>query len=111
MAFDGTTRRVRAEDTSEWVTVPAKQSTVGTWPVGSMWRANYFFDVKDCNGVKKCVDECTLARKGNGDCRGQMEDNVKVPADIPGGDYVLSWRWDAEASPQIWSGCANVFIA
>ena len=29
-------------------------------------------------------------------------DHVAVPSDIEAGDYLLSWRWDCEQSPQIW---------
>lgn len=36
-------------------------------------------------------------------------DLVKVP-DVPPGDYVLSWRWDVEQLPQVWSNCADVKI-
>jgi len=38
-------------------------------------------------------------------------DKVVIPADIEAGDYLLSWRWDAEQSPQIWQNCADVQIA
>jgi len=37
-------------------------------------------------------------------------DRVQVPADLPAGDYLLSFRWDSEQSPQIWSNCADVTI-
>jgi hypothetical protein len=37
-------------------------------------------------------------------------DKVKIPADLPPGDYVLSWRWDAEQTPQVWANCADVTI-
>lgn len=37
-------------------------------------------------------------------------DKVVVPSDIEAGDYLLSWRWDAEQSPQIWQNCADVKI-
>ena len=30
-------------------------------------------------------------------------DQVQVPADIEPGDYVLSFRWDCEQTPQVWS--------
>jgi len=39
----------------------------------------------------------------------QIVDQVKVP-DIPVGDYVLSFRWDCEQTPQIWSQCADIRI-
>jgi hypothetical protein len=37
-------------------------------------------------------------------------DSVQVPKDIPTGEYVLSFRLDAESSPQIWSQCADITI-
>ena len=39
-----------------------------------------------------------------------IENTLNVPADIPAGDYVLGWRWDAEATSQIWSTCADITI-
>lgn len=38
-------------------------------------------------------------------------DRVQIPADITPGDYVLSFRWDCEQTPQIWQNCADVTIA
>ena len=35
-------------------------------------------------------------------------DELVVP-DAPG-DYVLSWRWDAEQTAQVWSTCADITI-
>lgn len=37
-------------------------------------------------------------------------DKLRVPQDLPDGEYVLSWRWDCEQTPQIWTTCANVKI-
>merc|ERR1711924_175015 len=37
-------------------------------------------------------------------------DKVIIPSDIDTGDYLLSWRWDCEQSPQIWQNCADVRI-
>jgi hypothetical protein len=35
---------------------------------------------------------------------------LQVP-DLPTGDYVLSFRWDAEQVQQVWSHCADIHIA
>jgi hypothetical protein len=35
-------------------------------------------------------------------------DKVEVPEHLEEGDYILSWRWDCEQSPQIWQQCADV---
>jgi len=37
-------------------------------------------------------------------------DRVEVPSDLPPGDYLLSWRWDCEQTPQVWTNCADVSI-
>jgi len=37
-------------------------------------------------------------------------DKVVIPADLPDGDYLVSWRWDAEQTTQIWQNCADVTI-
>ena len=37
-------------------------------------------------------------------------DKVEVPKDLETGDYVLSFRWDCEQTPQIWNTCADVKI-
>ena len=36
-------------------------------------------------------------------------DYLKVP-DVPPGEYVLSFRWDCEASAQVWQSCADITI-
>merc|ERR1712118_59426 len=35
-------------------------------------------------------------------------DKVKVPEHLEEGEYLLSWRWDCEQSPQIWQQCADI---
>lgn len=39
----------------------------------------------------------------------QVVDKVRVPV-LPLGDYALSFRWDCEQTPQIWSQCSNIRI-
>jgi len=48
--------------------------------------------------------------KSYGNMPFSMVDEVKIPANAQG-DYVLSWRWDCEATPQVWNSCADVTIA
>merc|ERR1711879_1004999 len=31
--------------------------------------------------------------------------------DVPPGGYILSFRWDCEQLPQVWSNCADVKVA
>ena len=37
-------------------------------------------------------------------------DEVAVPEDLPVGEYVLSFRLDAERTPQVWTQCADVNV-
>lgn len=39
-----------------------------------------------------------------------MQDQVKVPEDMAAGEYVLSWRWDCEQTPQVWNSCADINV-
>ena len=36
---------------------------------------------------------------------------TKVPAHLPAGDYVLGYRYDCEATAQVWSNCADITLA
>jgi len=40
-----------------------------------------------------------------------IRDQLKIPAHLPPGKYVLGWRWDCEATAQVWSGCADVTLS
>jgi len=37
-------------------------------------------------------------------------DTLTVP-DVPAGDYVLQFRYDAEQTPQVWNSCSDVRIS
>jgi hypothetical protein len=48
---------------------------------------------------------------GRGPFPFSIVDEVLVPASLAPGPYILSWRWDAEQTKQVWSQCASVEIA
>merc|ERR1712007_198017 len=62
-----------------------------------------------CNGCKPYH-----LRQINQHCSAFMNftivDQVRVPV-LPSGQYILSFRWDCEQTPQIWTQCADVKIA
>ena len=35
---------------------------------------------------------------------------VQLPKDLPAGEYVLGFRWDCEATSQVWASCADVTL-
>jgi len=37
-------------------------------------------------------------------------DKVQVPVDLIPGEYVLSFRWDTEQTPQVWANCADITV-
>lgn len=37
-------------------------------------------------------------------------DVLKIPTMLPPGDYILGWRYDCEATAQVWSNCADVTL-
>eukprot|EP00040_Diaphanoeca_grandis_P015562 m.79529 g.79529 ORF g.79529 m.79529 type:complete len:373 (-) comp25223_c0_seq1:151-1269(-) len=39
-----------------------------------------------------------------------IRDVVKVPTDLAPGKYVLGWRYDCEATAQVWSNCADITL-
>lgn len=39
-----------------------------------------------------------------------IRDVVKIPSDLKPGKYVLGWRWDCEATAQVWSNCADITL-
>ena len=39
-----------------------------------------------------------------------IRDVIRIPLALKPGKYVLSWRWDCEATAQVWSSCADVTL-
>merc|ERR1712029_1065059 len=39
-----------------------------------------------------------------------MRDLVEVPETLEAGEYVLSFRWDCQKTPQVWNACANIQV-
>ena len=109
------------------------QTDQGTMPAGSQWRKNpipsglwaregpQFEPV--CEESQECFDHYTTGKGGFGVCKCsgysnmgpllpnvEIVDQVKVPATLKPGRYVLQWRWDCEESDQIWASCADIEV-
>jgi len=52
-----------------------------------------------------------VVNTNNGEWKFSLIDQLVIPKDLPNGDYLLSWRWDCEATAQVWSNCADITIA
>ena len=101
--------------------------TEGTSPRGSMWAMNPLpveptaeFPPPCKSGTQPPVRAPKAVGKYSynpGPCAGNWPtsvsilDTVRVPADLPPGEYVLGWRWDCELTAQVWSACADITIA
>ena len=112
-------------DDSSRIEFLANRTREGTFPLGSEWTMN---PIPVCNSTDmgwidpSCPEGWEFPPKAPG-LHGTGEDvskpgepafswtlmdEVEVPADLEQGDYVLSFRWDCEATPQIWNSCANI---
>jgi len=110
------------------VVFTANRTTEGTYPPGSEWTMN---PIPVCNSTAmgwldpSCPDGTEFAPRGPGlqgvgehydgdyhapDFLWTLMDEVEVPMELETGEYVLSFRWDCEATPQIWSACSNIVI-
>ena len=79
-------------DPKNWEANPIVKTNVGTNPPGSEWvKVNL---PKDKVGSEKWA----------------FKDLVEVPESLKPGQYVLSFRWDCQQSPQVWNSCANIDI-
>lgn len=126
---------IRYEDGShEDITIPARDVSEGTQPVGSTWRRNPIpacnCDLSiGCGSGKEDMTKPYEQESGYGPvCPTGIQfeapfaggwvyynpsfsiiDQLKVPEQE--GDYILSWRWDCEQTPQIWNSCADITIS
>ena len=54
---------------------------------------------------------CKCSGSGDGDLyKVEVMDKLRLPVDLPAGEWVLGWRWDCEESTQVWSSCSDVTV-
>lgn len=98
----------------------------GTVPLGSMWAMNPLPQTPTddfpapCKAGSKEPVRAPMADGqygyNPGPCAGNwptsviIKDKVRVPANLPAGEYVLAWRWDCELTAQVWAACADITI-
>lgn len=82
------------------ISIPAHKCTIA----GKDWAANPIPTHEGGSPFKAPCPGC------EGDSNNfNLMDTVKVP-DVAPGDYVVSWRWDCEATTQVWANCGDVTI-
>merc|ERR1711869_69913 len=83
---------------------------MGGFGVGSCFGCNQKINPKDCNIFgKKYKNNCTADETQEQTFQWSIVDKVRVP-NVPPGDYVVSFRWDSEQTPQVWASCSDVKI-
>lgn len=102
LAFEGNTTTVRFVD-GRLLEIPAVRTTRGTSPAGSDWTRNPI-------PVDGAFPTPFPTNKTGWAWDFSLLDRVIIPASMPLGQYVLSWRWDCELTPEVWANCADVEI-
>lgn len=83
---------------------------LGGFGTGSCFGCNQAFNPSDCDEYGKLGrNNCTVDETNAQTFSFNVVDTVRVPQ-VPAGDYVVSFRWDCEQTPQIWSQCSDVTI-
>jgi len=72
-------------------------------------------DCTPCDDTPNPAFQPLCDEKSFGVCSGNeggvaVIDIVHIPADLAPGKYVLGWRWDCEATAQVWANCADVTV-
>ena len=79
-------------DPEKWQAIDAVRTREGTYPPGSEWA------------------KIELPIPSEKNSKWAFKDLVHVPEDIEAGDYVLSFRWECQKSPQVWNSCAYIKV-
>ena len=95
-------------------------TSAGNRPSGSTWAMNPlpFSDNRTAaQFAPPCAENADQRfQNDTGSCSGRFPwavtivDWLVVPENLPAGDYVLGFRWDCEATAQIWQSCADITI-
>jgi hypothetical protein len=83
---------------------------LGGFGVGACFGCNQDVNPWDCDKFGKIGrNNCTIDETEAQFFSFNIVDKVKVP-EVPSGEYVVSFRWESEQTPQIWSTCSQVTI-
>jgi len=105
LPFTGDTQQILDVSGKVVSTIPAIRTNHKTNPEGSVWTRNPIPTEKGASAPIPGLPDVY----GRGPFFYSIQDKVIVPK-VPSGEYVLSWRWDAEQTKQVWSHCSDVTI-
>jgi len=106
LAFSGDVQRIVDPAGKVVAIAPAVRTSNGTWPRGSQWTRNPFPMEK---GNIEPIPNLPQVY-GRGPFNYSAVDQVVVPRGLAPGHYVLSWRWEAEQTKQVWAHCSDVLV-
>ena len=124
LPFSGVTNLLWGDGTRQLINTTLLSE--GTRPEGSTWAMNpepYADPQTKAQFPAPCVENNAAgpnnprSEAGVGRCSGRFPynttiiDRLTVPADVVPGAYVLSLRYDCEATAQVWTNCADIVIA
>lgn len=114
LRFVGDTQWLQNGVSGERAPVQAIRTRNGTWPRGSEWTRIPIPSCQEGTNILTC-DQLNFAPPiqgafGESPSSWRIIDHVQVPSDLVPGDYILSFRWDAEETPQIWNSCSDIRI-
>ena len=108
---------LNATDGAEYV--DATLVSEGTEPQGSTWALNplpYSNAQSPPEFDPPCEETVDRTKSDTGRCSGRdpyntlIVDELRVPAGLAPGAYVLQLRWDCEKSAQVWTNCADLRV-
>jgi len=107
LAFADDTTTVQFVDGSTQ-SISGTRITKGTHPAGSHWKKNPIPD-SVWSGSNPYLKP-PFPEGVDSNWRFSLVDQVVIPKDLPLGDYVISWRWDCEATHEVWNNCGDITI-
>jgi hypothetical protein len=101
-------------------TVKASRISNGTHPAGYEWAVNPIpWAASSAGGFPfmplvpgACGDKGDIVSTECPDriMNWRIIDKLQVPSGLAPGKYVVSMRWDAEGTPQVWASCSDIEI-
>lgn len=101
LKFIGATGLLYANDTDARVPISSLRAFNDTWTVNP---------IPMVIGSSPVFPPPADGAVGKGPFSFSIVDDIEVPASLSEGSYVLSFRWDAEATSQVWSACSDVYV-
>lgn len=131
LQFAGNSRLMMADGAT--IEINSTFVSEGTRPPGSTWQMNPLPMTHDYTAhgqggpgqprehpfAPPCHDPCPAGGcpgLSQGLCSGEwmrnitLYDQLRVPASLAPGEWVLGFRWDCESSAQVWQSCADITI-